>query len=54
MAQYADTVNGPGSVELYRLDEQVIIDVSAAHFSTDPHVAETVLQRIREKLRSRA
>ncbi|WP_162291603.1 sensor domain-containing protein [Mycobacteroides stephanolepidis] len=54
MVQYADTVNGPGSVELYRLDEQVIIDISAAHFSTDPHVAETVLQRIREKLRSRA
>ncbi|MFA4083763.1 sensor domain-containing protein [Mycobacteroides salmoniphilum] len=54
MLQYADTVNGPGSVELYRLDEQVIIDVSAAHFSTDPHVAETVLQGIREKLLSRA
>ncbi|OHU23439.1 sensor domain-containing protein [Mycobacteroides chelonae] len=54
MLQYPGSVNGPGSVELYRLDEQVIIDVSAPHFSTDPRVAETVLQRIREKLRSRA
>jgi hypothetical protein len=46
IGQYPDSVNGPGSVDITALRGQIIIGVSAAHFSTDPTIAQTVLAHI--------
>lgn len=46
LVQYPDSVNGPGSVTLTALRGQVIIAVGAAHYSTDPTIARTVLAHI--------
>ena len=49
LIQYPDTVNGPGSVDIDALRGQVLIEVSAAHYSTDPRIAQTVLTLITKK-----
>lgn len=48
--QYPDNVNGPGSVGLDALRGQVLIEVGAAHFSTDPRIAQAVLALITQKI----
>lgn len=48
--QYSDTVNGPGSVTLYALRGQVLIEVGASHLSTDPRIAQTVLTLISKNI----
>lgn len=48
--QYPDTVNGPGSVTMYALRGQVLIEVGAGHYSTDPRIAQTVLALISKKI----
>lgn len=50
LVQYPDSVNGPGSVTITALRGQVIIGVGAAHFSTDPTIAQTVLAHITRTL----
>ena len=50
MAQYPETVNGPGSVSIYALRKQVLVEVGASHFSTDPRIAQAVLALIVEKI----
>lgn len=50
MAQYPETVNGPGSVMLYALGTQVLVEVGAPHLSTDPRIAQTVLALITQKI----
>jgi hypothetical protein len=50
LVQYPDSVNGPGSVTIDALRGQVIIGVGAAHFSTDPTIAQTVLAHITRTL----
>lgn len=54
MAQYPGSVNGPGSVHLYRLDSQIVIEVGAHHQGTDPHGAEQILSAITSKIHSAA
>lgn len=44
--QYPDSVNGPGSVDVNAVRGQVLIEVGAAHFSTDPRIAQAVLRSI--------
>lgn len=48
--QYPDTVNGPGSVSLYALRSQVLIEVGASHLSTNPRIAQTVLTLISKNI----
>lgn len=48
--QYPDSVNGPGSVSMYALRGQVLIEVGAPHLSTDPRIAQTVLALISKKI----
>lgn len=43
LIQYPETVNGPGSVSIEAARGPVLIEVGAAHFSTDPRIAQTVL-----------
>ncbi|WP_131822298.1 sensor domain-containing protein, partial [Mycobacteroides chelonae] len=50
VARYPGSVNGPGSVMIYRVDSQVLIYVGAFHYSTDSDVAQTVLDRIEAKM----
>lgn len=50
MARYAETVNGPGSVSVYALRAQVLVEVGAPHLSTDPRIAQTVLALITQKI----
>lgn len=50
LVQYPGSVNGPGSVDITALRGQIIIGVGAAHFSTDPRIAQTVLTHITRKL----
>jgi len=44
--QHPGSVNGPGSVTITALRDHIIISVAAAHFSTDPAIAQTVLAHI--------
>ena len=46
IGQYPGSVDGPGSVDITALRGRIIIGVSAAHFSTDPTIAQTVLAHI--------
>lgn len=50
LIQYPNTVNGPGSVGIDALRGQVLIEVGAPHFSTDPRIAQTVLTSIVAKI----
>lgn len=50
LIQYPDTVNGPGSVSIDALRGQVLIEVGAAHYSTDPRIAQAVLALISKKI----
>lgn len=50
LVQYPETVSGPGSVCMYALRNQVLVEVGAPHFSTDPRVARTVLALITKKI----
>lgn len=50
LTQYPDTVNGPGSVSIDALRGQVLIEVGAAHYSTDPRIAHAVLALISKKI----
>ncbi|WP_165693376.1 sensor domain-containing protein [Mycobacteroides abscessus] len=53
MARYPETVNGPGSVSVYALRAQVLVEVGAPHMSTDPRIAQTVLALITQKIPAR-
>lgn len=46
LAQYPDSVNGPGSVHIFAQRGQVLVEVGAAHLSTDPRIAQAVLALI--------
>lgn len=48
--QYPDSVNGPGSVSIYAQRGQALIEVGAPHLSTDPRIAQTVLNLISKKI----
>lgn len=50
LVQYPDTVNGPGSVRMLTVCARVLVEVSAPHLSTDPRVAETILNLITKKI----
>lgn len=50
MARYPETVNGPGSVSVYALRAQVLVEVGAPHLSTDPRIAQTVLALITQRI----
>ncbi|SKU94553.1 lipoprotein LpqQ [Mycobacteroides abscessus subsp. bolletii] len=54
MTQYPGSVNGAGSVHLYRLDSQIVIDVGTYHQGTEPNGAQQVLQAITAKIHSAA
>ncbi len=54
MAQYPGSVNGPGSVHLYRLDSQIVIEVGTHHQGTEPAGAEQILRAITSKIHSAA
>ncbi|WP_457180754.1 sensor domain-containing protein [Mycobacteroides abscessus] len=54
MAQYPGSVNGPGSVHLYRIDTQIVIEVGTHHYGTEPDGAQKVLSAITNKIRSAA
>ncbi|WP_153226835.1 hypothetical protein [Mycobacteroides salmoniphilum] len=54
MAQYPGTVNGPGSVHLYRLDSQIVIEVGTHHQGTEPNGAQKILRAITAKIHSPA
>lgn len=54
MAQYPGSVNGPGSVHLYRIDAQIVIEVGTHHYGTEPDGAQKVLSAITNKIRSAA
>ncbi|SHU73112.1 lipoprotein LpqQ [Mycobacteroides abscessus subsp. abscessus] len=54
MAQYPGSVNGQGSVHLYRLDSQIVIEVGTHHYGTEPDGAQKVLGAITSKIRSAA
>lgn len=49
LLQYPETVNGPGSVDLVHRQGQLLIEVRASHYSTDPKVAQTILVRMIQK-----
>ncbi len=50
VSQYPDSVNGPGSVAVDAVCGQVLVEVGAAHFSTDPRIAQAVLALITNKV----
>ncbi|WP_052506337.1 sensor domain-containing protein [Mycolicibacterium llatzerense] len=50
LIQYPDSVNGPGSVDIDALRGRVLIEIGAAHFSTDPRIAQTVLTLVAKKV----
>lgn len=54
MTQHPGSVNGPGSVELYRLDSQILIRVGAHHYGTEPDEAQRILRAITNKIHSSA
>jgi hypothetical protein len=50
LLQYPETVNGPGSADLVHRQGQLLIEVRAAHYSTDPTLARTVLAHMVQKM----
>lgn len=54
MAQYPGSINGPGSVQLYHLDSQIVIEVGTHHQGTEPDGVQKILSAITRKIHSAA